>query len=74
MRRDVVKTRQIYDMDVELVQTSCGYAVPLMEFVEERDVLAKWSAQKSDDDMKAYWLQKNTKTIDGFPTGIEKQI
>ncbi|MEO8531525.1 MAG: pyridoxamine 5'-phosphate oxidase family protein [Deltaproteobacteria bacterium] len=65
--------RQIYDMQVDLVQTSCGYAVPFMEFVEERDTLATWSAQKSEDDIKAYWLQKNTKTIDGFQTAIEAQ-
>jgi Pyridoxamine 5'-phosphate oxidase len=65
--------RQIYDVDVTLVQTSCGYAVPLMDFREDRDVLAKWSADKSKDDMKAYWLKKNTATIDGFATGIEAQ-
>ena len=68
-----VGARQIYDVAVSLVQTSCGYAVPLMDFREDRDVLAKWSAQKSEDEMKAYWLKKNTVTIDGFATGIEEQ-
>lgn len=65
--------RQIYDMAVDLVQTSCGYAVPFMEFVADRDTLTKWAEPKSEADMKAYWLLKNTKTIDGFPTGIEDQ-
>ena len=32
--------RQIYDLNVEMVQTSCGYAVPFMEFREDRPVLA----------------------------------
>jgi hypothetical protein len=65
--------RQIYDVSVNLVQTSCGYAVPFMDFNAERDTLAQWSAQKSEAEMKAYWLLKNTETIDGFPTGIEAQ-
>ena len=34
--------RQAFFVDVDRVQTSCGYAVPLMEFVEERDTLDRW--------------------------------
>jgi hypothetical protein len=63
--------RQIYDLDIDLVQTSCGYAVPLMEFRADRDVLAKWSAQRDDSAMRDYWAEKNRVTIDGFPTGID---
>ena len=35
--------RQAFFIDVEKVQTSCGYAVPLMEFIEDRDTLDRYS-------------------------------
>ena len=62
--------RQIYDMTVDLVQTSCGYAVPFMDFQKDRDTLEGWAAQRSEDDLAAYWAEKNTATIDGRPTGM----
>ncbi|MFM2355990.1 MAG: hypothetical protein RLZZ528_1726 [Pseudomonadota bacterium] len=62
--------RQVFDLTIDLVQTSCGYAVPLMDNPRERDVLKKWSEAKDDDAMRSYWAEKNRTTIDGFPTGI----
>jgi hypothetical protein len=62
--------RQIYDLTVDLVQTSCGYAVPFMEYQSERDTMQKWVDGKSDDDIRAYWVEKNQHTIDGKPTGV----
>ena len=62
--------RQVYDMAVEIVQTSCGYAVPFMDFRAERDTLAKWAEDKGEDGIEAYWQQKNRQSIDGFPTGL----
>lgn len=62
--------RQIFDMDVELMQTSCGYAVPFMDYAGERDTLVKWTEDKGEDGIRAYWDEKNTQTIDGAPTGI----
>lgn len=38
--------RQAFFVDVEQVQTSCGYAVPRMEFVSERDTLDRWCENK----------------------------
>lgn len=38
--------RQAFFIDVERVQTSCGYAVPLMDFREERDSLDRWCERK----------------------------
>ncbi len=61
--------RQIYDMHVEMVQTSCGYAVPEMELTAERDILLPAMAAKSGT-VEDYWAEKNTTTIDGQPTGI----
>ena len=62
--------RQVLDMTVDLVQTSCGYAVPFMDFRAERDTLAKWAEDKGEDGIEAYWQQKNRQSIDGFPTGL----
>ena len=62
--------RQVFDMAVDLVQTSCGYAVPFMDFRAERDTLEKWAEDKGEDGVEAYWQQKNRQSIDGFPTGL----
>lgn len=35
--------RQFIVIDVQLVQTSCGFAVPLYDFVGHRDTLIKWA-------------------------------
>lgn len=61
-------SRQIFDLTIDMVQTSCGYAVPFMDHVAERDTLKKWADAKSDDDIQAYWKEKNSQTIDGKPT------
>ena len=62
--------RQIYDVDIDLVQTSCGYAVPFMEYQSDRETMQKWVDGKSDDDIRAYWVEKNQHTIDGKPTQV----
>lgn len=62
--------RQIFDMDIKMVQTSCGFAVPLYDFQEHRDILEKWSEKKSEEELEAYWAKKNTVSIDGLNTGI----
>ena len=66
--------RQIFEMNVELVQSSCGFAVPLMDFREERDVLRKWSANQGKAGIQKYWRERNGKTIDGYDTGIGDQL
>ncbi len=62
--------RQIIEMQIDLVQTSCGYAVPLMEFKGEREVLNKWAEKQGEKRIKEYWKTKNTKSIDGYETNI----
>lgn len=65
-----VGARQVYDMTVEMVQTSCGYAVPFMDFKSDRDTLARWAEDKGPEGIHDYWVEKNRTTIDGYPTGI----
>ncbi|MFC5472138.1 pyridoxamine 5'-phosphate oxidase family protein [Cohnella suwonensis] len=62
--------RQIIVVDVHLVQTSCGYAVPFMDYKEERETLKRWAEQKGEDGLVAYRQEKNMRTIDGMPTPI----
>lgn len=62
--------RQVYDMTVDMVQTSCGYAVPFFDNPRERDTLAKWTEDKGAAGIATYWDERNRETIDGLPTGI----
>ena len=39
----------IIDVDVDRVTTSCGYAVPLMDLVGDRERLLDWARAKGDD-------------------------
>ena len=63
-------SRQIFEMEVEMVQTSCGYAVPFMDFKEERTQLKSWAEKQGDERLKNYKKEKNTVSIDGFETKI----
>lgn len=62
--------RQIFDMKVDLVHTSCGYGVPLMEYAADRPLMAQWAEKKGPDGLDAYHQEKNLTSIDGFPTGL----
>ena len=67
---DYTGARQIFEVSLELVQTSCGYAVPFYNLVGERPTLKKWADNKGRDGVKKYWKEKNTKSLDGKDTGI----
>lgn len=62
--------RQIFDLKVDLLQTSCGMAVPLMDHVEDRSLLNDWAARRGDDGLRTYWEEKNQLSLDGIPTHI----
>ncbi len=62
--------RQIFELDIDLVQTSCGMAVPFMDYKEEREELNTWATKQGDERIKEYWQNKNTVSIDGHETGI----
>lgn len=65
-----IGARQVYDMTVDLVQTSCGYQVPFMAFERDRDTLDKWTDDRGPDGISTYWDERNRETIDGLPTGV----
>ena len=67
--------RQIFDLDIELVQTSCGMAVPLFDFAGDREQLNNWAEKKGDVGIREYWRRTNQQTIDGIETDIvEKNL
>src|SRR5688572_22836220 len=57
-------TRSYIRIDVNRISDSCGYAVPLLEFKKDRDVLDKWVEAKTDDQLKEYRSAKNAVSID----------
>lgn len=65
-----VGARQIFVLDVDLVQTSCGFAVPFFEFSGNRDTLTKWAEDRGDQGIQDYWTEKNQSSLDGLPTRI----
>ncbi len=62
--------RQIIVLDIEAVQTSCGYAVPRYLYTGERDTLARWVEKKGAQGLLDYWREKNQVSIDGLTTGL----
>ena len=62
--------RQIMEIDVEAAMTSCGYGVPRLEGVEERDTLRQYWRKRGDDGAVQYQQKHNLESIDGLPTGI----
>lgn len=60
-------TRQIFDIAVESVQTSCGWGVPIMQIDKERETLVKYHAQADPAKWEAK-LAGRTRSIDGLPT------
>jgi hypothetical protein len=60
-------TRQIFVMAVDQVQTSCGYAVPQMALVRERQTLTKLHARSTPEQMLAHWAGSDATSIDGLP-------
>jgi hypothetical protein len=69
-----ITARQIFDVTIDLVQTSCGFGVPRMAYEAERPDADAWSAGKGQGGIVKYWDEVNRTTIDGFPTGIEANL
>ena len=40
--------RQLYDMSVELVQSSCGFGVPFHDYAGPRETLIKWAEDRGE--------------------------
>ena len=60
-------TRAVVVVDVTRVSDSCGYGVPVMEFVGERDLLRLGAVKRGPEGMAAYRAEKNAHSVDGLP-------
>ncbi len=62
--------RQIFVLELELVQTSCGYAVPRYNLSGERQTLNKWADNLGKEGIERYWMEHNSKSLNDQDTGI----
>lgn len=67
---DSVASRQIFLLEIDFVQSSCGMSVPYFSYEGDRDDLAKWSHRQGTEGIQKYWLKKNQQSLDGFETHI----
>jgi hypothetical protein len=66
----VMGARQIFEVTLDLVQTSCGMAVPYYDYVGEREQLTNWAIKKGERGIEQYWHDKNQLSLDGKLTQI----
>ena len=66
-------TRQLIVADIDLVQTSCGYGIPLYTYEQERDIHFKWAEKQGAEGLEAYIQTKNRESLDGLPTAIGRK-
>jgi hypothetical protein len=59
--------RAIIVVDLTRISDSCGYAVPRMTYVEDRDLLDRWTENRGPDKLITYRAEKNAASIDGLP-------
>jgi hypothetical protein len=59
--------RAIIVAELDRIADSCGYAVPVMELAEERDLLSRWSEKRTPEQLAAYRAELNAVSIDGLP-------
>lgn len=62
--------RQLFLLDIDSVQTSCGMSTPEFSYVGEREILLPWYEKQGKAEIQDYWIRKNHTSIDGMPTNI----
>ncbi|MGN5152146.1 pyridoxamine 5'-phosphate oxidase family protein [Aeromonas enteropelogenes] len=65
-----IAARQIFLLDIERVQASCGMSVPLFDYRGDREDLANWSERQGREGIEAYWRKKNQLSLDGLESEI----
>lgn len=67
---EIAGSRQIIEMQIDSVQTSCGFAVPFFEFKAERTQLQSWAEKQGEKRLQNYRKEKNVVSIDGYETNL----
>jgi Pyridoxamine 5'-phosphate oxidase len=72
----IAGSRQIFDLNIDLVQTSCGTGVPVMEFRKSRaeEELVPFYEEMGAEGVSDFWRRKNMNTVEGKPTGIFEDL
>lgn len=60
-------TRAVVTVEVRRISDSCGYGVPVMDFVGERDLLRLGAEKRGPAGLSAYRAEKNATSMDGLP-------
>ncbi len=63
-------TRQIIVADIDLVQTSCGFGVPLFDYKGDREIHFEWAERKGPEGLAQYMRDNNLKSLDDLPTDL----
>jgi hypothetical protein len=63
--------RQIFELHIDLVQTSCGFAVPFFDYKNERAQLNQWAEKKGAQGIQQYWEDNNLISLDDRPTSLK---
>ncbi len=71
---DLPGERAVIDVSVERVGSSCGFGVPLMDFVGARKELLDSARRKGEAGVARYRARKNTESIDGLPGLGERAV
>jgi Pyridoxamine 5'-phosphate oxidase len=66
-------TRQIFIVDIDSIQTSCGWGVPFMSFERERQTLSKYHAAQDPIERLAK-IAGRTSSIDGLPVRVQTEM
>jgi predicted pyridoxine 5'-phosphate oxidase superfamily flavin-nucleotide-binding protein len=58
--------RAVIEVTAQRISDSCGYSVPRLDYVEDRETLTTWASNRSDDELVEYRAMKNARSIDGL--------
>ena len=60
-------TRSFVHIDVHRISASCGFGVPLYDYVGERPVLDDYYKVRTPEKLREFMKEKNRRSIDGLP-------
>jgi len=66
--------RSIVVVTCDRIADSCGYSVPLMDYVGDRDLLDRSQERRDDAYYERYWAERNATSIDGLPALSERPL
>jgi predicted pyridoxine 5'-phosphate oxidase superfamily flavin-nucleotide-binding protein len=59
--------RAIIVVNVQRVSDSCGQAVPMLKYEEDRDQLTAWAHKEGPEGVSEFRAKNNTVSLDGLP-------